>query len=106
MIDSQVIVTLKEKSYTLLPTVDALLKINRACGSLTNAARALQSLDFEALCSVIVAGANLSQKQAALVPREVFVTGVVNVAPQLGPYLNMILNPNGDAEEETPDTKE
>jgi hypothetical protein len=84
-----------EKTYILSPTLEALLRINRELGSPVDAARALQKLELSAIFSVIAAGARLSSKQMEAVQEEVFAAGIVNIAPQLGPFISALLDPAG-----------
>jgi hypothetical protein len=101
VIDRDVDLRVGEKTYTLSPTLDAMRKINRALGSVVQAAERARSLDFDALVTIIAAGAGISGKSDALAS-EVFEAGVVNVVGPVADFLGVLLDPTGAREGDAP----
>jgi hypothetical protein len=101
MIDRDVELKVGEKVYFLKPTLDALLKINRGCGSLFGAIDRIKQVDFDAVCLIVSAGAGLSQKQGDALKSEIFEAGVTNTLQPIAQFLSVLLDPTGDKTEES-----
>lgn len=93
-------VTVGEFEFELEPTLGALRKIEQRFGGLRPTLEALGSLSVDAVSHVIVAGANLSPKEAKEVPDAVFAAGVADVTAQVVPFVMALLNPSDAKPEE------
>src|SRR5262245_32022956 len=98
MIDRDVRLDLGDKHYMLSPTLGAMLKVNRGLGSVVEALNRTRSLDFEAVCNIIAAGAALTPKQIEKLKEEVFAAGIVNVVGAVADFLAVLLDPNDQKE--------
>ena len=99
-------VTVGEFEFELEPTLAAVRKIEQRFGGLRPALDGLGSLSVDAVSHVIVAGANLSPKEAKEVPEAVFAAGVADVTAQVVPYVVALLNPaDAKPEEESGNVK-
>ena len=99
MIDRDVELKLGEKTYVLSPTLDAMRKINRSLGSPVEALQRAKFLDFDAICTIISAGASLSQKQSERLQAEVFAAGLVTVTNSVAEFIGVLLDPTGSKDE-------
>lgn len=82
-----------EFEFELEPTLDAVRKIEQRFGGLRPALDALSALSIEAASHAIIAGANLTPKEAKEVPEAVFAAGIADVTSQVVPYIAALLNP-------------
>lgn len=98
MIDRDVDLKVGDKTYMLSPTLDAMLKINRALGSPIQALERVRSVDFDAICVIVSAGAGLSAKAAEKLKGEIFVAGVVNMVGPVVQFLAVLLDPSDGKE--------
>lgn len=89
----QFTVSLADNDYTLIPTLEAVRKIESRFGGLRPALDALQALSVEGTSHIIAAGANLTAKQTAQLQEEVFAAGIGEVTVQVVPYVVALLNP-------------
>ena len=95
-IDSgKVELSLNGETYTLVPTLKALQRIDRQFGSLRTAVERCGSMSLDAIVTVIAAGANLSKDEEKALPEQVFQEGIANVAASSAEYLTTLLNPSG-----------
>jgi hypothetical protein len=86
-------VTVGELEFELEPTLAAVRKIEQHFGGLRPALAALGAIGVDAASFVIIAGANLSSKEAKEVPEAVFSVGVSDVTAQVIPFIVALLNP-------------
>lgn len=93
-------VTVGEFEFELEPTLAAVRKIEQRFGGLRNALDGLGALSPDAVSHIIVAGANLSPKEAKEVPEAVFNAGVSNITAQVVPFIVTLLNPSDAKPEE------
>lgn len=99
-------VTVGEFEFELEPTLAAVRKIEARFGGLRPALDGLANLSIDAVSAVIVAGANLTPKEAKEVPEAVFAAGVGEVTGQVVPYLVALMNPGqAQADEESGNVK-
>lgn len=102
MIDRDIDLELGDKTYKLSPTLSALKKINRRYESLVTAMEAVKRLDFDAVCMIIGAGTNASQKQMEELESEIYQAGLVNVVGKVADFLGVLLDPSGGEDEGEP----
>ena len=100
MIDRHVECAVGETVYRLTPTLDAMRRINRKQESLVDALRRIRLVDFDAICSIISAGAGLSDKQSEALAQEVLEAGVSNMLAPVSDFLALLMNPMGSEEDE------
>lgn len=81
------------RSYTLLPTLEAALRIEARFGGLRGALESLRLLSIASAADIVVAGAGLKQEAHGEVAAAVFSTGVSKVCAELTPYIAVLLNP-------------
>lgn len=93
-------VAVGEFEFELEPTLAAVRKIEQRFGGLRPTLEGLGSLSVDAVSHVIVAGANLSPKEAKEVPDAVFAAGVADVTAQVVPFVMALLNPSDAKPEE------
>lgn len=86
-------VSVGDFEFELEPTLDAARKIEQRFGGLRPALDALSALSVEAVSIAIIAGANLTAKEAKEVPAAVFDAGIASVTAQVVPYISALLNP-------------
>lgn len=99
-------VTVGDFEFELEPTLDAVRKIEQRFGGLRPALDGIGALSVDAASHVIIAGANLTPKEAKEVPAAVFAAGVADVTAQVVPYLVALLNPaDAKAQEESGNVK-
>lgn len=106
MIDKTVMVGVGEVTYELQPTLDALRKINRRYDSLLDALRLIRSVDFDAVCFILAAGAGLSPKQTEMLEKQVFAEGVINVIGPLADFMTVLMDPLGKADDDDLEEKD
>lgn len=82
-----------ETVYTLRPTLEAMRKVNRQCGSLYEAYERIQRQDGELIIAVLAAGADIQANQMKSFSNEVFEAGVMNLAIGAGKYVLQLMNP-------------
>ena len=95
MIGKEVSLKVGGQTYQLVPTLDAMRKINRRHDSIVSAMERVRVLDFDAVCAVVAAGAGLSQKQAERLESEIFEAGLVNATGPVAEFLGLLLDPTG-----------
>ncbi|HEY7824697.1 MAG TPA: hypothetical protein VIG24_17785 [Acidimicrobiia bacterium] len=90
--------------YLLKPTLETMKRINRKFGSLRDALVRVQSLDFEAACSIVaIASGCKDDRQRAAVEDRLFRTGLVNVTAPIAHLLAVLMDPvtaAGDSDDE------
>jgi len=94
------VVILGDNEYTLIPSLDAVRKIEGRFGGLRPALDGLSALSIDACAAVIIAGASLNPKEAKDVPDAVFAAGVGEVTAQVVPFVVALLNPSQASAEE------
>lgn len=87
--------------YELVPTLDALRKINRRFDDLISVAKRIGSADFDAIAFVASAGAGLNGKaQIDQLERDIFEHGIVNCLGPISEYVSLLMDPHADAGED------
>lgn len=84
-----------EKTYELIPTLDAVRRIEARFGGLRGASQALNALSVDGAAHIIASGAGLTERRAEALPEEVWKAGVLDVSVQLNAYLVALYNPRG-----------
>lgn len=97
----QVDIELDGETLTLKPTLAAMQKINKQCGSIRAAITHAYNVDFDVVVAVIAAGAGIGQREAKDLPEKVFAAGVVNLAPAVSEFLGMLMDPSGRDRDES-----
>jgi hypothetical protein len=93
--DRSVTVSVGGEDYQLQVTLDALLKVHKRFGSIGEAARRLQLMDFVAACDVIAIGAGLRDEKLNSLRKAVFKAGLITVTPAISDYVALMLDPEG-----------
>lgn len=88
-----VVVAIGGREFTLKPTLEAALKIERRFGGLRPAYDSVRLLSIDALAHVIAAGARLKEDEAEALPEKIFSEGVGGVTAQVMPFLGALLSP-------------
>lgn len=85
--------------YELRPTLRAFQRLQTRFGGLRGVIEALGQLNIESVSQIIAAGVSADRKQLQEIQEQVFETGVADVTEAVTPYVNVLLDPNGDAEQ-------
>ena len=93
-----VIVIVGDLSFTLKPTLQAVLKIEQRFGGLRPALEICNMQNVEASSFIIAAGANLKDDQVKGLPEQVFHAGIVQITAQVIPYLTLLMKPTAGLE--------
>lgn len=86
-------VVLGESTYTLVPNLAAVNKIEARFGGLRGAMETCQQMSVNGVAAIIAAGANVSPREAEQIAQKVFDTGVGEAMVQILPYVQALLNP-------------
>lgn len=91
-------------TLTLIPTLDACIKISNMAGGLNSAVQRCLALDMGTICEVIAAGLNLNPTQAKKIPEAVFQTGLIGLHALCIDFIHIVANggrpPEPDGEDE------
>lgn len=96
----QVEVDCGDQTYTLKPTVNAMLNINRRYGDFRTAIERVVRADFDAIAYVVQEGASLSKREAAAMQEHIFAAGIFNVAEPVADYLTILASGGREPGEE------
>lgn len=100
MIDRTITLELGKNVYDLVPTLDALRKINRRYDSMVDILVQVRKANFDAICFVIGAGANLRPNQTDQLERDLYETGMMSALPKVSEFLGVLMNPTGEPDED------
>lgn len=92
--------TVGDHSFTLKPTLQAVLKIEQRFGGLRPALEVCNMQNVEASSFIIAAGASLKEEQIKALPEQVFQAGIVQVTAQVIPYLTLLMRPTAGLDED------
>ena len=85
-------IELDGETCILKPSLQACQALSRMRGGISNMARAVGDLDFDAMVTVIGLGLGLSGKELKDLPERVYETGLPNLSAPLIRYLLIVAN--------------
>lgn len=88
-------VTVGDETYTLMPTLDAVRRIESRLGGLRGANQALNALSVDGTAHIVASGAGLKAEEAEDLAEKVWQAGVLEIATQVTPFLVALYNPRG-----------
>src|SRR6218665_1207933 len=83
------------EGFTLVPTLDAVRRIESRFGGLRGANQALNALSVDGVAHIVASGAGLKPVDAEALVEKVWLAGVLEVSMQVTPYLAALYNPRG-----------
>lgn len=85
-------ITLEGKELELVPTLQACMLISGIAGGLHAAAQRCGMLDMDTICQVIKAGLGLNPRQAQMLPKAAYETGLMSLSGPCIDFINVVGN--------------
>ena len=96
-------VEINGEDYTLKVTVAAIEAIENRYGSITGAAQACMKINLQDSAFIISHAASLNKEQSKKLKQHLSKVGMEQAAVIATDYLGMVLNPNGEPDDEDED---
>jgi hypothetical protein len=84
-------------AYQLCPTAHVMERIDKEFGSTLDAFQSLARPTIQSVSLIVLYGSYLDSEQLGQVKEDVFQQGLMNVVGKIAPFIEALLDPNGNA---------